>query len=112
MLAGQAINVERLATHQGGKAFDPGLYVTSQEATARYFSSIYENGIGGGPAVVKLVVPAREFREFAAARGIYIEALVRQPPVPGQTETFIPMIDLKDFNKIPGLQIVPLGGSP
>ncbi len=105
IVANQAVSVERLAAHQAGKAFTPGLYTTSQEETAQFYGNLLGGtGRGGGPGVVKIEVPTSAFNEFAGTRGIGVETEVPHPPIPGQTETFIPMNHVQDFNSIPGIR--------
>src|SRR5262249_44777508 len=106
MAESQAVNIERLAMHQADKAFAKGLYTSSQEATANYYADLlFASGRAGGPAIVKIEVPKKAFMEFAAKRNIAIEKAVPRPPVPGQTETFIPAEYLQEFNKLLGLKI-------
>lgn len=106
MVENQAVNIERLAAHQADKAFAKGLYTSTQEATANYYADLlFKDGRAGGDAIVKMEVPAKTFNDFAAARNIGIETPVPRPPVPGQTETFIPMRYLEEFNKLVGLVI-------
>jgi RHS repeat-associated protein len=105
MVDNQAVNIERLAAHQADKAFAKGLYLSSEEATANYYSDLlFATGRAGGPSIVKVEVPTQAFNDFAAARNIAIGAPVPRPPVPGQTETFIPMQSVPDFNNLPGIQ--------
>jgi YD repeat-containing protein len=103
VLENQAINLERLAEHQSGKSFNSGLYTTTQESTANYYADLlFARGRAGGPATLKIEVPQKSFSDFAQSRGIAIETPV--PRLPGQTETFIPMQHLNDFNLIPGIK--------
>ena len=106
MVENQAVNTQRLAVHQAGKAFGKGLYLSSQESTAYYYADLqFATGRAGGPAIVRVQLPAKTFNEFAAARSIRIESPVPRPPTPGQTETFIPMQNLTEYNGLPGLRI-------
>jgi RHS repeat-associated protein len=105
IIENQAVNLERLASHQTGKSFSGGLYTTSQEETAAYYADLlFNKGRAGGPAILKIEVPSQAFGEFAAERGLGIELPVPRPPFPGQTETFIPFEHLDAFNNLPGIK--------
>jgi hypothetical protein len=111
MVDNQAVNVARIAEHQADKAFNSGLYTTSQQATANYYADLlFGTGRAGGPAIVQIDVPTASFSDFAERAGISVEAPVPHPPMPGQTETFIPFDSLGDFNNIPGLKFSIVGG--
>lgn len=88
-----------LASAQRNFSHAPGLYLTSQLSTAKYYAGIsgYQ-GRGGGPGVLKITVDREAFLDLATAFGIQIEAPVPHPPLPGQTETVIPSGLIDAFN--------------
>jgi hypothetical protein len=104
----QAISTDRLSQYQVGKSFNSGLYTTTQPETADYYANLlFARGSGGGPATLQIDVPTQAFNEFVEANDIALETSV--PRMPGQTETFIPLKNLGDFNKIPGTKYSILG---
>jgi len=105
MVTNQSVNIDRLASYQSSKSFDSGLYMSSQESTANYYSDLlFNGGQGGGPAIVQIDVPAESFNDFVNSSGISVETPVPHPPVPGQTETFVPLNQLNGFNNINGIR--------
>jgi RHS repeat-associated protein len=99
MVDNQGVNIERLAAHQADKSFASGLYTTSQEATANYYADLsFGYGRAGGPAIVKIEVPTSQLNDFLSTNNLSFETPV--PRMPGQTETFIPMQNLPDFNNL------------
>lgn len=82
----------------------PGLYLSSEEATAASFADAsFRSGRGGGPAVVKISMPTEQFTSFIARTGATVDRPIPVPLAPGQLETFIPMADLPAFNNVPGI---------
>jgi RHS repeat-associated protein len=104
MVQNQAVDIDRLASHQIGRSYSSGLYTTTQDSTANFYAdAMFASGRGGGPATVRMDVPRDTFGSFARNNNIALESAVPRPPTPGQTETFIPMSNLADFNNLPGM---------
>ena len=97
----QQIDISRIISNQNSFGFAPdrfGVYFTSQLPTAVYYADLAGgSGRGGGPGIIKAIVPARRFAAFAIRYGIVIEAPIPQPPLPGQTETLIPFEAMREF---------------
>ncbi len=98
-----AFDAARLAQRQASASYSPGLYLTSQEATANYYADLAGGGLrgrGGGPAVLRITVPQDQFGALMQKYGIQLEIPVGRPPFPGQTETLIPPSAIDEFNAI------------
>jgi len=77
MVTNQSVNIDRLASYQSSKSFDSGLYMSSQESTANYYSDLlFNGGQGGGPAIVQIDVPTASFNDFVNSSGISVETPV------------------------------------
>lgn len=89
----------RLAQGQASRSYAPGLYLTSQEATAGYYADLAGlQGRAGGPAVLQVTVPQTQFGALMQEYGIQFETPIVRPPFPGQTETLIPPSAIQEFN--------------
>jgi len=88
-----------IARRQASVSHQPGLYLTTQTATARYYADLAGgNGRGGGPATLTITVQRSAFERLAAQYGISVETPVNRPTTPGQTETLIPPAAIDAFN--------------
>ena len=96
-----AFDASRLAQTQASASYSPGLYLTSQEETANYYSELagYQ-GRGGGPGTLQVTVPQSDFDALMQKYNIQYETPVVRPPVPGQTETLIPPAAIDEFNNM------------
>jgi hypothetical protein len=98
MIENESINIERLAHHQVGKSWS-GLYTTTQDETAQFFSvATFGSGRAGGPAVVSMEFPKDPLMNFLRSKGIAFEAPVER--MPGMTETRIPLEHLEKFSNL------------
>ncbi len=99
-----AINLKRIAENQrlaGHPLSRQGVFLTSQESTARYYADLAGgSGRGLGPATMRIEIPRSQWEAFAAKHRIEIEAPVPRSPLPGQTETLIPQAAADEFNSI------------
>jgi RHS repeat-associated protein len=88
-----------VASRQASASHTPGLYLTMQLSTARYYADLAGGqGRGGGPATLAITVPRSAFETLAARYGIALETPVTRAPTPGQTETNIPPAAINAFN--------------
>jgi hypothetical protein len=105
-----AFNVEAILRVQAarGTAHDSGIYLTTQQDTAREFSNYnYGEGQSGGPAVLKIEVNRAQFTAFAKQAGIDVEA--PHPDAPGVTETRIPFDAAEQFNDLAAFSLAEEG---
>jgi hypothetical protein len=94
-----AFDAARLAEIQTTASYDPGLYLTTQLETARYYADLAGlQGRGGGPAILRISIRADDFLRLIVEHGIMFESPVSRPPFAGQTETLIPPLAIPEFN--------------
>ena len=83
-------------------------FITSQIWNAEYWADLsYKQGQGGGPAILQMTVPKRRFEQFARRHEIAVEAPMPNPPLPGMTETLIPLNAVLEFSSFTFFSIVP-----
>lgn len=104
VVADQSFDVQRIRQLQdlvGSQR--KGVFITKQQGTARFYADIAGGGShagytrGLGPAVIRIEVPQNKFDDWILQHNISVETLVPNPPLPGQTETFLPFDSVDDF---------------
>lgn len=99
-----AINLKRIAENQRLAGHPPsrqGIFITSQESTARYYADLAGGGGRGlGPATMRIELPRAQWEAFVAKHKIEVDVPIPRSPLPGQTETLIPRAAADEFNSI------------
>jgi len=104
----QGINGPRIAANQQANpgAAGSGAYMTKQADTAAYYADLAGGqGRAGGPAVVRIDVPEKQWTNFVEKHGIQVETEIPRGPSVGSTETLIPMEHIDEFNEFADFSI-------